>query len=47
MEEVPVELAVRTVNVEVGFLKDRGKERRLREGAFIYLETVIFLSVER
>ncbi len=46
MEEEVIEVAVGTVDVEVRFVEVRGKERRLRQGAFIYLETEIFLRVD-
>lgn len=46
MEEEYIEVSVGTVNVEVGFTEDGREERRLRQGAFVYFETEIFLSVE-
>ncbi len=46
MKEECIEVSVGAVNVEVGFFKDGRKERRLRDGAFVYFETEIFLSVE-
>jgi hypothetical protein len=45
MKEKRIEVSVGAVNVEVGFVEVRRKVRRLRDGAFIYFETEIFLSV--
>jgi hypothetical protein len=46
MKKEGIEVAIGAVNVEVGFGKDGGKERGLRQGALVYFETEIFLSVE-